>query len=200
MNKPSREPFTTHLIGIASSACGLEPLETIVGSLPHGFPAPIVVLPSIHPENIIWLVARLNAKSRLQVVAAEDGHLPLPGCIYVASDVPGLRFADGRIQFQSRKSDCYFRVKDALFCSMAWDLESRATAVILDGLGPDGAEGMKEVRDAGGYTIAQDRSTSMIYGTAKWAEKMSAAREFLPVQEIGPRLVALVASDLTGVR
>jgi chemotaxis response regulator CheB len=198
MNQPSREPFT-RLIGIASSMWGLEPLAAILGSLPHEFPAPIIALPSIHPEYVIRLAERLNAKTRLKVIAAEDGQMPVPGCVYVASDQPGLLIENGRLRFQRRKSDCCCRVKDALFCSMAWALESRAIAMILNGMGPDGAEGMKEVRDAGGYTIVQDRSTSMVYGTATWAEKLSAAREFLPVQKIGPRLVALT-TDRMGVK
>jgi two-component system, chemotaxis family, protein-glutamate methylesterase/glutaminase len=192
MREPSREPVTPRLIGIASSAGGFQPLEEILGNLPHGFPVPILVLPGINPDYVNWLAARLDAKSRLQVIAAEDGQVPSPGCVYVAAEHPGVLIMQGRLRFLSRKSDwCYRRVKDALFCSMAWDVGARALAVILDGLGNDGAEGMREVRDNGGYTIVQDRATSMIYGTAKFAVKIDAACESLPAQEIAPRLVAL---------
>ncbi len=192
MDQPSREPVTPRLIGIASSAGGLGPLEEILGNLPHEFPVPIVALPSINPDYVDSLAARLDAKSRLQVIAAEDGQVPSPGCVYVAADDPGLLILQGRIRFLRRKPNwCHRRVKDALFCSMAWDLGSRALAVILDGLGSDGAEGMREVRDNGGYTIVQDTSTSTIYGTAKFAVRIDAACESLPVQEIAPRLVGL---------
>jgi two-component system, chemotaxis family, protein-glutamate methylesterase/glutaminase len=200
MDQPSPEPDTPRLIGIASSQCGLEPLEEILGNLPHEFPVPILVLPSIHPEYVNWLAARLDAKSRLQVIAAEDGQVPAPGRVYVAADDPGLLIVQGRLRFLCRKSDCPRRVKDALFCSMAWAQESGALVVILDGLGRDGAEGMKEVRDAGGYTIVQDRSTSIVYGTAKFAVKINAACESLPVQEIAPRLVALVTPGPPGLK
>lgn len=202
MDQPSREPVMPCLIGIASSssACGLQPLEEILGNLPHEFPVPILVVPSIHPDYVNWLAARLDARSRLQVIAAEDGQVPAPGCVYVAADDPGLLIAQGRFQFQRRKSDCNHRVKDVLFCSMAWEQGSGAMAVILDGMGPDGAEGMKEIRDAGGYTIVQDPSASIVCGTAKWAAKMNAACESLPVQEIAPRLVALATPCPPGLR
>ena len=192
MDQPSREPLTPRLIGIASSSCGIEPLEEILGSLPHEFPVPILVLPSIHPDYVNWLATRLDATSRLQVIAAEDGQVPAPGCVYVAADDRGLIIVQGRFRFGRRKSVYNRHVKDALFCSMAWEQGSGALAVILPGMGPDGAEGMKEVRDAGGYTIVQDGSTSIVNGTAKLAVKMNAACESLPIQEIAPRLVALV--------
>ncbi len=71
-----------------------------------------------------------------------------------------------------------------------------AVAVILPGMGADGALGMKEVRDAGGYTIVQDRANSIIYGPAEVAVRLNALCESLPVQEIAPRLISLVASGL----
>jgi two-component system, chemotaxis family, protein-glutamate methylesterase/glutaminase len=79
---------------------------------------------------------------------------------------------------------------------MARDQGSRAVAIILSGLGQDGAEGMKEVRDAGGHTIIQDESTSIMFETARRAVALDAACESLPVQEIAPRLVALAADGL----
>jgi len=76
---------------------------------------------------------------------------------------------------------------------MARDQGSASVAVILTGCGSDGAAGMREVRDAGGYTIVQDRSTSVVYGTALSAVRLNAACESLPLQEIAPRLLELVA-------
>ena len=197
MEQPPRERVTSHVIAIASSV-GLEPLFEVLGNLPHEFPVPILVLPRIHPHYVDWLAARLDAKSRLRVIAAEEGQAPAPGFVYVASNDPGLRIVEGRLRFERRTSIPYRRVKDALFCSMAWDKGAGATAVILDQMGPDGAEGMKEVRNVGGYTIVQDRSSSIVYGTAKLAAEIDAACESLPVKEIAPRLVALVTAGSKG--
>jgi two-component system, chemotaxis family, protein-glutamate methylesterase/glutaminase len=77
---------------------------------------------------------------------------------------------------------------------MARDVGPGALAVILTGMGDDGSEGMKEVRDAGGYTIVQDSATSAVYGTAKLAVQLNAACESLPILEIAPRLLELIAT------
>ena len=62
------------------------------------------------------------------------------------------------------------------------------TGVLLTGMGRDGARGLKILRDAGNYTIAQDRSTSAVYGMPEAAAAINAASEILPLQKIGPRL------------
>ena len=137
--------------------------------------------------------------SRLQVIAAEDGQVPAPGCVYVASNEPGLLITEGRLRFQPKTSVHNPVSKDALFCSMARDNGPGAIAVILDQMGPDGATGMKEVRDAGGYTIVQDRSSSIVYGTAEVAVELNAACESLPLTEVAPRLVSLIAPGSQGL-
>ena len=87
-----------------------------------------------------------------------------------------------------------------LFRSMARELGPRAVAVILTGMGVDGAEGMKEVHDSGGYTVTQDESTSLIYGTPRCAVRLNAAHESLALQEIAPKLIELVSSEPPGLK
>jgi two-component system chemotaxis response regulator CheB len=96
--------------------------------------------------------------------------------------------------FERADPDCMRRPKDALFRSIALDQGSGALAVILTGMGEDGAEGRRKVRDAGGYTIVQDESTSVVYGTGRAAERLDAFCESLQIQEIAPRLCALVST------
>ncbi len=122
-------------------------LPEILGSLPHDFSVPILVVPSILGKKVY-----------------------------------------------TRKP------RNALFRSMARDVGSGALAVILTGMGSDGAEGMKEVHDAGGYTIVQDRSTSVVYGTADFGVQLNAVCESLPIHEIAPRLVNLVATSPSGAK
>jgi chemotaxis response regulator CheB len=81
---------------------------------------------------------------------------------------------------------------DLLFGSMAREQGSGAVAVILTGMGADGAAGMKKVREAGGYTIAQDWATSVVYSKARFAVKLDAVCESLPLEQIAPRLLELV--------
>jgi two-component system chemotaxis response regulator CheB len=82
---------------------------------------------------------------------------------------------------------------DLLFRSMAREQGPGAVAVVLTGMGSDGAAGMKEVRDAGGYTIAQDEATSRVYVKARLAVQLDAVCESLSLERIAPRLVELVA-------
>jgi two-component system, chemotaxis family, protein-glutamate methylesterase/glutaminase len=194
MNQPSPDPAKPRLIGITSASGGLQALPEILGALPHDFPVPILLLPSINPDYVNWLAEHLEAKCSLKVTAAEDGQVPEPGHVYVAANEACMVVVQGRLRLECGDPDYQRRPKDALFRSMARELGSAALAVILTGLGADGAEGMKEVRDAGGHTIAQDRSTSLIYGPAKFAVELNAVCESLPLQEIAPRLVALAVA------
>jgi two-component system, chemotaxis family, protein-glutamate methylesterase/glutaminase len=194
MDQPLREPARVRLIGIVSATGGLQALPEVLGSLPHEFPVPILVLPRILPKFLNELVARLDAKCLLQITVPEDGQVPEPGSAYVASDDLCLVVAQGRLVLERGNPDCKRITANALFRSMARDVGAGALAVILTGMGDDGAEGMKEIRDAGGYTIVQDSATSVVYGTAKHAVQLNAACESLPIQEIAPRLIALVAT------
>ncbi len=85
---------------------------------------PILVLPRIHPKYLTELAARLDAKCRLQVAVAEDGQVPEPGNVYVASDDLGLVVAQGRLVLERGNPDCKRVTANALFRSMARDVGS----------------------------------------------------------------------------
>ena len=151
----------------------------MLGTLPHEFPVPILVVPSFHDYYLSQFAARLHMKCRLQVIVAEDGQVPEPGTVYLASGVACLlTVQQGRLRLERGDPVSIHdrEPKNALFRSMARDQGSGALAVILPGMGKDGAEGMREVRDAGGYTIVQDRSTSFLCGTADYAIRLSCLR------------------------
>jgi two-component system chemotaxis response regulator CheB len=188
------------LIGIVASTGGPQALTEILGRLPGAFSVPIMVVQSIHPDCLTQLVTRLGANCLLRVSAALDGQVPLPGTVYVASEDSGLLIIHGRLRLKRGDRGSGHEPRNALFRSMAHELGNAALAVILTGIGADGALGMDEIREAGGYTIVQDRPTSVIYGTARVAVGRSAACESLPIQEIAPRLVELTATGGPGSR
>jgi chemotaxis response regulator CheB len=182
---------TPRLIGMVAGAGGLQALAKILGRLPQEFATPILVVMSMRADFVQPIVAWLGDRCLLEISVAEDGHVPEPGKVYLASDDPQMVIEKGCIRLEPGGTN--LQPKDALFRSMARGSGQGAIAVILTGMGRDGAEGMKEVRDSGGYTIAQDESTSMVYSMPRFAVEINAACESLPIEEITPRLVDLVA-------
>ena len=198
MDQPSQEQETRRMIGLVAATGGPQALVEILAGLPREFALPILVVMSMHGDYLRTFVAWLDERCLLKVTVAEDGDVPEPGQVYVASGDPYLLIVQGSLRLQPGGSD--YQPKNVLFRSMARDLGRGAIAVILTGMGSDGAEGMKEVRDAGGYTIAQDESTSLVYSTPRFAVEINAACESLPLKEIAPRLLALAAPGPAGLR
>jgi two-component system, chemotaxis family, protein-glutamate methylesterase/glutaminase len=83
---------------------------------------------------------------------------------------------------------------------MARMLGTGGLGVLLTGMGDDGAEGLRDLRQAGGYTLAEDESTAVVYGMPAVAVRLGAVCESLPLAEIGPRVVSLVRDQESGVR
>jgi two-component system chemotaxis response regulator CheB len=151
------------MVGIVGASGVQHATPIILSGLPGDFPTPLLVVAAMPDEFTDRFVTYLATKSALPVARAEDGQVPRPGNVYVAGTDPYLLLDAGRLRFHERGPRAY-DAKNALFRSMARELGSRAIAVILTGMGTDGAEGMKAVRDAGGHTIAQDEATSLVYG------------------------------------
>jgi chemotaxis response regulator CheB len=85
---------------------------------------------------------------------------------------------------------------DVFFKSVASFWRGDVIGVILTGMGRDGAEGLRVLREKGHHTIAQDRATSAVYGMPKAAAEMHAATEILPLDQIGPRIAILFAQKI----
>jgi two-component system, chemotaxis family, protein-glutamate methylesterase/glutaminase len=200
MDQSSRAPGSPSLVAIASGTGGIQPLVEVLAGLPGEFLLPVLLLPGIPPDFVKPLAARLKAKSLLDVVPAEDGAVPLPGRAYIAANDSCLLVARRHLRLKDRNADPRRHQKDFVFRSMARDQGSGAVVVILSGLGADGAAGMKEVRDAGAYTIVEARSTSLAFETTDFAIRLDAHWESLPLEGIGPRLVALATGGPPNAR
>ncbi len=194
MSVPSPEQRIRRLIGIVGGGGSPHALLDILRRLPQDFPVPIVFSLSHEPGFLESLAVWLEQRSSFEVlVAEEDGILPAPGNVYVLASEPYAELEQGRLRFRPGGRD--YQAKNVLFRSMARELGPGAIAVILSGMDSDGAEGMKAVRNAGGFTIAQDEATSAIYVIARFAVELDAVCELLPIQEIGPRLLSLVTES-----
>jgi two-component system chemotaxis response regulator CheB len=199
MDRPSREQATRRVIGIVAGSGGPQALVEILAGLPGNFALPILVVQPMPDQNLGSYIAWIARKCPIPVTAAMDRQVPEPGKVYVAGTDHNLLIEQGNLRLIERE-DRIYDPKDVLFRSMARDLGAGSIAVVLTGMGRDGAQGMKEVRDAGGYTIAQDEFTSRVYSTPRFAVEINAACESLPLKEIAPRLLTLVADGTAGLK
>lgn len=183
---------TPQIVAVGASTGGTEALRVIIESLPPDAPGMVVV--QHMPEGFTAAFAkRLAADSRVEVKEAEYGDAVEPGRVLIA---PGNR----HVFVRRRAKGHYVAVTggplvsrhrpsvDVLFRSVAETAGSGAVGILLTGMGDDGAAGLGEMRAAGAHTIAQDESTSIVFGMPKEAIARGAAAEVLPLPSIAAAL------------
>jgi two-component system chemotaxis response regulator CheB len=194
---PPRETFTSQhpidIVAIGGSAGGTKGLQCIFNALPADFPLPVLVVQHIAKGYVEGLARWLADQSALSFVVAEEGTALKAGVVYLASDDRHLTVAsDHRILLSDDESVNGFRPSIARLFSSVHDVFGAGTAaVLLSGMGNDGAKEMRQLFDIGASTIAQDKETSLIHGIPGEAIKLAAARFILPVHEISPALQVL---------
>ena len=184
------------VIAIGASTGGTEAIESVLIQLPEQLPG-IVVTQHIPAGFSRAFAARLNQTCRLEVKEAENGDYLVPGRALVA---PGdfhmlLRRTDGgyRVAVRTGPRVCYQRPSvDVLFTSVAEAAGARAIGVILTGMGSDGAEGMRRMKQAGSYNIAQDEATCVVFGMPKEAIRAGAVDQVMPLGRIPSGLLTAV--------
>ena len=192
--RPSRQPVSPTMMGIVASTGGPDALVKVLSKLPREFPLPVLLVQHITASFLRGFVSWLDDQCTMAVSVAGEGEVPASGKVYVAPEDCHLLVDRGRLRLETSAPVCAQRPSGSvLFRSMARDQGSRALAVLLTGMGEDGAEGMKEIHAAGGYTIAEDESTAVVYGMPAAAVRLGAVSESLPLQAIAPRLLELVA-------
>jgi two-component system, chemotaxis family, protein-glutamate methylesterase/glutaminase len=181
----------TQMIGICASTGGPQALTVLLGSLPASFPVPIVVVQHIASGFGPGLARLLDDTVDLPVRLAANGVSPTSG-VYLAAEGSHLRLGPGRRFVLDHKipAGSHRPSGDVLLCSMAERLGADAVAVVLTGMGRDGARGVEAVHAAGGLTIAQDERSSIIFGMPKAAIE-SGAELVLDLEAIAPRLLRL---------
>lgn len=186
-------PGPFRMVGLVASTGGPNALAKILGKLPATFPLPIVLVQHITACFLDGFAAWLDSISPLRVQLAQDGERAAPGKIYLPPADRHLKVEPGgRLRLDQGDPVSLQRPSGTvLFQSMANSLRSAALGVLLTGMGEDGAEGLLHLRQQGGYTIAEDESTSVVYGMPAAAVRLRGVCELLPLPEIAPRIVAL---------
>jgi two-component system chemotaxis response regulator CheB len=188
---------TEAVVAIGTSTGGTQALEAVLTKLPRVSPGIVIV--QHMPEKFTEAFAnRLNNICQIEVREAKSGDRVVPGLALIA---PGgkhmllkrsgaqyhVDVVDGPLVNRHRPS------VDVLFRSAAKCAGANALGVIMTGMGDDGARGLREMREAGARTIAQDEATCVVYGMPKEAVKLDAAERIMPLGDI-PHAILAVAS------
>jgi two-component system, chemotaxis family, protein-glutamate methylesterase/glutaminase len=193
---------THRVICIGASTGGTEALRVVLTALPADSPGIVIV--QHMPERFTKSFAdRLNELCRINVREAVDGDRVMPGLALIA---PGNK------HMRIRRSGAEYRVEvvmedpvnrhrpsvDVLFESAARALGPNAVAVMLTGMGNDGARSMKLMRDAGARTIAQDEATCVVFGMPREAIEAGAVEEVLPLESIAGTMLRAASGAAMG--
>lgn len=182
------------LVAIAASLGGPKAISQVLRAIPKGFRAPVAICQHISEGFTEGLAHWLSTETALRVVEASHEQQTEPGTVYIApSGAHLLVRPEGKLVLDGRPPVRGFRPScDLLLASAAEAFGRRCIGVILTGMGRDGARGLKEIRDRGGRTIAQNEETCAVYGMPREAVMIGAAEEVLPLERIGTTLLEWV--------
>lgn len=174
------------VLAIGASAGGPEGLRTILSKINPAFPLPILLVQHIDPNFADGFATWLNSFSTINVKIAVQGEKISPGNVYVPPGNKHMKVDnEGNILLTSEKTFSLNRPSiDALFSSIADVYKKNVIAVLLSGMGKDGARELKRLRDAGAYTFAQDEESSLVYGMPGEAVKLGAVCRVLSPEGI----------------
>lgn len=180
------------LVAIGSSAGGPAALSEVLSRLPADFNAAVVIVQHIDEQFVDGMADWLGKHSALPVRVARQSDPLRSGEVLLSRASGHLVLRDNELlgYSQTPLNSIYQPSIDVFFKSVCKSWQGKAVGVQLSGMGADGAEGLKLMRDKGYYTIAQDQETCAVYGMPKAAAALGAAVDILPVQQIASKLVA----------
>jgi two-component system chemotaxis response regulator CheB len=189
---------TDRIIAVGASTGGTEAIREFLMGLPADSPA-IVIAQHIPAAFSAPFTRRMDSLCRLSVCEPHDGQYIMPGHVYIAPGGKHLLVERDGARYLCRLNDGppvnrHCPSVDVLFRSVAQKVGPNAVGVILTGMGDDGARGLKEMRDAGAPTIAQDEATSVVWGMPGAAVKLGAVGEILPLGKVADAVMRLAES------
>ena len=197
------------VLTIGSSTGGPDALTAVLPQLPASYPVPVVIVQHMPPVFTRMFAQRLDSKCALSVKEAEHGDLVVPGRVLIA---PGDKHLELKrvgtsvvAQLTSAPPEHFCRpAVDVLFRSVAQVYGGAALAVVLTGMGSDGARGAEVLRRAGAEVVAQDQPSSVVWGMPGAVVGAGLAHRVLPLDRVAADVVSVAgrgrASALAGAR
>lgn len=181
------------VVAMGASTGGPAVLNQILSGLPSNFPVPILVVQHIAPGFASGFVDWLDRASALSVRLAVDGEIARPGSVYVAPDGRQMRIGPKMaVTLSNEGPEKGLKPSVAyLFRSVAESFQDKAIGILLTGMGRDGADDLKLMRDKGAVTISQDKESCVVYGMPAEADKIGASCYSMPPDRIADMLRGL---------
>ncbi|ODM31993.1 chemotaxis response regulator protein-glutamate methylesterase [Marinobacter adhaerens] len=194
--RPTRRGPAKHyaVVGIGTSTGGPVALQRVLTALPAIFPAPIVLVQHMPASFTPAFAERLNKLCRIEVRQAADGDVLRPGLALLAPGGKQMMVENrgGQARIRILPGDERLNYKpcvDVTFGSLARSFPGKTLGVILTGMGSDGKEGCRMMKQSGSDIWSQDEKSSVIYGMPMAVAKAGLTDDVLSLDEIGPRLV-----------
>ncbi len=183
----------SHIFAIACSTGGPQALTHILPLLPANFPCPIVIAQHISDGFAGGMADWLGTLCKLPVRLVTEGELLRPGTIYISPSEQHLCIQPNRRAHLLNRAplDVYRPSCDVLLKSVADVFGRQAIGIILTGMGSDGALGIARIREKGGVTLAQDETSSVIFGMNRVAIESGAVQQVFPVDAIAEAMIHL---------
>jgi two-component system chemotaxis response regulator CheB len=181
------------LIVIGASTGGPKALPEILSRLPRNIPASILIVQHM-PEGFTKSFAeRLNWHTSIEVREAVNGDNIGDGTAFIAPGNKHMTIKNNQLILTSGPKVNNVRPSvDVLFQNVAKIYGSKCIAVLLTGMGNDGAEGMKDIKNFGGKTIAQNKETCVVYGMPKVAIEKKVVDKVVPLPQIAENILRLM--------
>lgn len=184
------------LVVIGTSTGGPQALQSVITSLPKNLPCGVVVVQHMPAGFTKSLADRLDSISEIAVKEAEQDEIIKPGQVYIAPGDYHLRIApaggERKIVLSQEARVGNLRPTVNYMFDSAAQFGKDLVSVIMTGMGSDGCEGMKKIKATGGYSIAQDENSCVVYGMPKAVVDAGLADEICPLNKIAEAIVEAV--------
>jgi two-component system, chemotaxis family, protein-glutamate methylesterase/glutaminase len=194
---PAQHAARAQVVVIGTSTGGPPALQAIIPRLPEVLPCAVLVVQHMPVGFTRSLAERLDARSVVEVREAKHDEVVRPGCVLIAPAGQHMKLrrrgGDVRVWLDDEPRSALHRPSvDVLMASVAKVYGERAMGVILTGMGSDGVEGLRAIRDAGGLTLAESEETCVIYGMPKAAVEAGVVDKAVPLTRVADEILAAV--------
>jgi len=191
------------ILVIGASTGGPSAVQKVLSELPEDYPFPVIVVQHMPPVFTRQFSMRLDRNTALKGKEAVDGDKIEVGTILVAPGGHHIKISEKKNRMaevvERTDQDRFVPSVNVTMSSAAAVYGRMAIGVLLTGMGNDGAEGLYQIKEAGGYTIAESEESSVVYGMPRAAQQKGAAQEVLHLDKIGSRIIEMTRAA-TGLK